>query len=912
MKEHRLYQREAVAAVAGGLAAGGTGQLHAACGTGKTFMCEQAAAALLSRGGVVAICVPSLLLVAQTLDHWRTAHGEQLDALAVCSDDTVADEVVDLAAVARVVKTTTQPEEIATWLGQCRAEELRLIVSTYLSAPRLAEAVRTVGHPLDFLILDEAHHLSGTPREETRQLVEDRAFLPSIRRLYTTATPRSGGGRAGALSMDDTAVFGPVLYSYPFAQAIAEGYLEDYRLMVIGVRDSECRTLLTDRQAEYVPGLGLPSLQTLAAQVALGRAFEHHHMRRVLTFHPRIEASRDFAHTLPATLRRHAHHVPCPYTGHVDGTMDHAQRERVLDGLRTLDGSPWAVVSNSRCLGEGVDVPAVDGVLFAHPKRSAVDVVQAVGRALRKHPDTPGHSTVIVPIVLPEEDEEIGDLDAGDYEVLWQVVRALRAHDEALGLALDHTPAGYQGQPADLPEKITVILPDGTTEKVLEQIKVMMVRQSRNPWWEGYAHARAFHAAHGHLKIPMNYVNEHGYRLWRWYQDCLKHRRRGWMGSDRIAALDDLQIIWDPHAASWAHHLEQARHFHACHGHLLIPQDHQTNDGIKLGRWLNRQRTAYKRNTLHPDRQAALEELGIVWDTRADNWQRTLAAARAYRDHHGHLDVPYEYVADNGVALGKALSNARTQLHRGTLTADRVETLTSLGMLWQPQRSRARDAFDAFHAACRRHLDTGGQELLALPNDYRMPDGYPLGARIAYYRNRKTALPPDQEQQFHALGLAALKPDAAWERNLAALTAFAQREGHLKVPNGHHENGVNLASLLSRLRTARTRGTLPTDRAQTLEDLGIDWNPSTTIWADFLAACRTYIAGNGPMPTTLPNGFTTPDGYALAQRLDYYRQRAGSGQLTPEQVQQMLDLGIRPSIPRRRTPASNSRSTARQ
>ncbi|MER5354616.1 Helicase associated domain protein [Kitasatospora sp. NPDC002551] len=887
-EQERPYQTEAVAALAAGLRESPLGQLHAACGSGKTLMAQRATERLLPAGGTVAVLTPSLALTAQTLSSWqRNAATPIHAALAVCFDDTVADAPAHLPDLH--IPVTTDPTAIAAWLPE-PADGLRLIVGTYASAERLAEAVRATA-PLDLLILDEAHHLAGRPDATTRRVV-DRAFLPAQRRLYMTATPRinrSGAERHGHLSMDDPDVFGPVLYNYSFARGIAEGYLEDYRLVVVGISDREARSLLADEQHEYVEEIGAPSLQTLVAQAALIKANSLHRARRVLTFHHRVAQAADFARTLPGTAARLG--AIAPIFSHVHGEMSHAVRDRVLDHLRHPPEDGWTVVSNARCLGEGVDVPAVDAILFAHPKRSAVDIVQAVGRALRPHADAAGPSTIIVPLVLPEEDGEVGDLDPGDYDILWQVVRALRAHDEPLGTDLDvQRSHGHVDNPG-LPQKITVVLPQGTTQRVLATLTTLLVRQTTSPWWEGYGHAATFYATHGHLRVPTDYLTPDGYRLWRWMQDATKHRRRGWLSPDRIEALDKLGMVWEPHQQAWENAYQAAADYHAANGHLRIPQDYTDSCGFQLGRWINRQRAQQRAGRLSADRAERLGKLGMVWNVLDADWQNCLAAARTYRERHGHLAVPEDYTAPDGTPLGRTLSNLRIGRRKGTIAVDRAAALDQLGMVWEPQQERAAAEWDRFVHAARRHLARPGVRNLQLPRGWCDPeDDYPLAAKLATYRQRAADLTDEQRALLAELAptrtTATAQNDAA-----AAMRRFHAEHGHLRVPSTYRTaDGALLYPLLDRLRGWYRKGTLLPEVQRDLEELGLPLRPSDP-WPDFLDAARRWYADHEPGQLP-PRGYIDTTGYPFAQRLGYYRHRAGTGQLPATRVEQLLALGV--------------------
>nr|WP_237532550.1 DEAD/DEAH box helicase [Streptomyces sp. SID8352] len=885
----RPYQQEAVKAIRGGIGSGGAGQVHMACGSGKTITAQRAAEELLPGGGTVAVLAPSLALVAQTLASWRECANVPLEkALAVCSDDTVMDAPVHTGDLPG--PSTTSADEIRAWLDE-PGSGLRLIAGTYMSAGRLADAVRGTGRPLDLLVLDEAHHLTGRPdfSESSARRVVDQAWMPARRRLYMTATPRidaAAAERHGYLSMDDRALFGPVLYSYSFSRAIAEGYLEDYRLLVLGVSDKEARALLADADREYVDAPGSQSLRTMAAQAALIKASRLYGLKRVLSFHPRVEQAAEFARSLPGVARSLG--APEPYSAHVHGGMDHQARARIVSRLHTPPGQGWAVLSNARCLGEGVDVPAVDGILFAHPKRSAVDIVQAVGRALRRDPDTPGPSTVIVPVVVPDEDGEIGDLDAGDYSTLWQVVRALRAHDEPLGLELDHQRSHLSADNPQLPGKITVVLPDGTSRSILDTLTVLTVRQSTSPWWEGYGHASAFRDAHGHLEVKDSYQSPAGYTLGKWLTQQRSAYRKGWLAADRVAALEELGIAWDPTAARWQRLLAAARSYRAEHGHLRVPTGYTAPDGYPLGKQLSARRSQYRSGELNPAWAADLTGLGMVWGPlRSAFWDTHDRLARCLRDH-GHLDVPDSYTDPDGYALGRRMRKVR-RAGPGALSAEEAAALDRLGFCWsgQEQRNRLIATVEEFHAA-HGHVD--------IPVAFEAPAGRvrPAGW-IAVALSGERHLTRAEVARLHAVGLPVPgQADPQWESNLAALRAYRAQHGHLDVPAKYvTPGGAALGTALATLRYKHRQGRLSADRVAALEKLGVVWSPREEQWGDFLAACDRYITEHGHLRVRVD--YVDAGGFPLGARIVFYRQLAkgrARGGLSPERRADLDSRGM--------------------
>jgi hypothetical protein len=361
------------------------------------------------------------------------------------------------------------------------------------------------------------------------------------------------------------------------------------------------------------------------------------------------------------------------------------QREKILDTLRNPPADGWAVVSNVRVLSEGVNIPELDAIAFGHPKKSTVDIVQAVGRALRGGGE--GEiATIIVPIVVPSADDDVTDLDPGDYQVLWDVVRALRTHDERLGTQLDraryHPEAGIGAEhPPPLPERISVYLPPGAADTVLDQLTVLTVRQSTSSWMESYGAAVRYHAEHGHLLVPGDHRTADGVRLGAWVK--AQRANVASLTPRRRALLDDLGMVWDVREAQWMRYYTAARGVHARTGELRIAVDAQV-DGLNLGAWLATQRHQRAKGRLSPDRVALLNELGMWWSA----FDAGLQACDRYIAHHGHLDVLTSYVDDHGYPLGTWLAKWRAK--PGTLDAEQRAELNARGMIW----SKAPDTRD--------------------------------------------------------------------------------------------------------------------------------------------------------------------------------------------------------------------------
>ena len=498
----RPDQRAAVDAVADGLAAADRGRLLMPCGTGKSVVALWAAERLSGKAGRVLYLVPSIALMDQTMREWAGQRAMPHRYLGVCSDIKVgrrADDP-DVSVSELAMPVTTDAAKIASELKVEAPEAMTTVFCTYQSLDKVALAQDPYGcPPFDLVICDEAHRTTGIHRtagtdDEASlfQRIHDEHYLLARRRLYMTATQRvyteaakakaKADGDDDVFSMEDEEQFGPLLYSMTFGEAIEQGLLSDYEVLVIGVGEDAYGDLLgpgarngvevttpagkteTVDYEDVVKLLGC--WDALADPTTLGPGGEDRkvgevtpgvrHCRRAIAFTNTVKSSAKAAAALTtltgraatdrasgggvgATLRLDADHV--------DGKMNAYQRSTKLSRLRSTDAEPSSepadrprarVLSNARCLTEGVDVPALDAVAFLAPKRSDIDIVQAVGRVMRTAPGkTVGY--VVLPVLVPEgklmKSAEV--LEGSDFKQVFRVLRALRSHDERLDVTVN-------------------------------------------------------------------------------------------------------------------------------------------------------------------------------------------------------------------------------------------------------------------------------------------------------------------------------------------------------------------------------------------------------------------------------------------------------------------------------------------
>ncbi|MCX4740865.1 DEAD/DEAH box helicase [Streptomyces antibioticus] len=790
----RDHQVEAVASIVRGLdvppggvpANGLRGQVHAACGTGKTVIAAAAAKRIAPRGRVL-VLVPTLDLLAQTVKAWRDA-GHRGPAVAVCSLQD------DPALWSMKVRATTNPVRLALWHGTGPVT----VYATYASLGVLAEAFEGVyGQrlaPMDLAVVDEAHRTSGSMGKAWAD-IHDQAKVPAYRRLYLTATPRIWQERPAhwevaegvrdalpqemAASMDDEAVFGPVLYKLSLASAVSRKLLARYQIIVLELQDPVVtpeRLTGEGRHAEEVRGQRLGALQA-----ALLHAMEQYNLQTCITFHHRTMEAQAYAEGLEAVAAKLYANRPERYPEQIWADWlcgEHVPEHRrdVLDAFGTTVRR--AVLSNCRVLGEGVDITSVDSVAFLDPKGAPHDIVQAVGRALRQKPGEGKLASLIVPVFLQPGEQPEDMFTSGSYRPLVKVLEGLRAHDEEAVelLAVPQEPQKDVAQPS-----VTIGTAPGEGEEesrlllrfaaprdpvtVANWISFNVIDTERQDWARGWAKLKTFTEREGHARVP--YAHREGATpLGQWVAEQRRAYSAGQLSSRRARRLEQLGMVWSVTDERFQENLEAARVYYEEHWTLCAPRTATALDR-KVGQWLSNLRRPGALDG-RPEWRAALEAVDEDWNPSwPAEWQRHYAALRELlRDEDGHTDV-LPGVTIHGMDIGRWLA-----------------------------RQRQHDVWQGLSAGQRERLE----QLGIVP------------------------LPPEAERQAPAT--TSNGASGAFEQGVAALAQYRARTGTVTVPRGHVERledgtEVRLGVFLSNARSRRAK--LSADKRQRLAGLGLDW-----------------------------------------------------------------------------------------
>lgn len=452
------------------------GKLIMACGTGKTFNSLRIAENETKGKGLVLFLVPSIALLGQTLREWSGDANEQINAICICSDPEISkkktknDDSDSFSVVDLALPASTNTKDIVNQfkhINEYGKKGMTVVFSTYQSIDVIARAQKEIIKAgfgeFDLIICDEAHRTTGVSLsgedESAFTKVHDDKYIKSKKRLYMTATPRlysddakSKAAQAEAIlcSMDDTKLYGEEIYRIGFGEAVERDLLTDYKVLILTLSDKDVppavqkmisdkeNEINTDDASKLIGCINALSKQVLGDEGII-KSTDPEPMQRAVAFCSSIAVSKKITATYNTATDAYISSLPADKkeqmvslaSKHIDGTMSAPERDELLGWLKSdMDENECRILTNVRCLSEGVDVPSLDAVMFLSARNSQVDVVQSVGRVMRKSPGKK-YGYIIIPVVVPSDVEADKALDDNErYKVVWTVLNALRAHDD--------------------------------------------------------------------------------------------------------------------------------------------------------------------------------------------------------------------------------------------------------------------------------------------------------------------------------------------------------------------------------------------------------------------------------------------------------------------------------------------------
>ena len=810
-RDPRPHQAEAINKVVSALTEQDRATAVMACGTGKTMVALWTAERMQAKR--ILVLLPSLALLKQTLEEWSqwTSWGDRYRFLCVCSDKTVArgKDNWSLHQSDTGFRVSTDPSEVGKFLKQT-GNAVQVVYSTYQSAHVIAEGLDDKSG-FDLAIFDEAHKTAGREGSkfafalnDTNLRIKKRLFMTATPRHYDIRKARTIEGDFKVTSMDDEAVYGPVAYRIPFAEAARQKIICDYKVLISVVDDGEVNEQMANGGVTLVDGEEL-SVEWVAHQIALQKAVEEVGASRIITFHSDVKTAQEFSGESAAGV---SSHLPDISTFHVNGSQTTAARSNLVDDFRKAEKG---LITNARCLTEGVDVPAVDMVAFMNPRKSKVDIVQAIGRAMRKAGPEKKFGYVVVPLFLNQDaDETIEEaLVRSDFSAVADVVNAMREQDDDLVDVIREMrfELGRDGafDPSIFEEKVSVIGSSIDLSELRDAINAQIVETLSARWDEMLGLLTVFKNREGHCNVLASYV-ENDQALGNWVSRQRQHS--GMLSSDQIKRLDALGFVWGELERRWEENFAALQAFHAREGHFRVPKGHVEN-GLKLRSWVSNQRI--QRNEISEDRIKRLDALGFVWSSFERQWEESFAALRDFHNREHHSDVFQKHI-ENGLRLGIWVGRQRKR--RDSLSSDQIKRLDALGFVWDVVGTRWEENFAALEAF------QGREHHCKVPREHT-ENGQNLRAWVSKQRKEKDQLTVDQIDRLNALGFIWNVVEFQWDENFAALRDFHNREHHCNVPRAHIEDGLQLGHWVNKQRSRRNK--LSADRIKRLKGVDFVW-----------------------------------------------------------------------------------------
>ena len=649
------HQEEALAAIVPTLQKESRATAIMACGTGKTLVTLWTAEQLGARK--ILVLLPSLALLRQTLHEWlKETSLDPLAYLCVCSDPTVKGDADEISTAQSDLdfEVSTNPEVVRRFLD-APFDGTKIVFSTYQSASVVGEALKP-GESFDLGIFDEAHKTAGREGSKLSFALRDEN-LAIAKRLFVTATPRhynprnknKSGDMEMVYSMDRPEVFGNRVYTLSFSQAAKREIICGYKVVISVITSEMVTNELINRGQVQISGDYVQARQ-VANQIALRDAVHKFGVERIFTFHNTVKSAASFVSSGNEGVHNH---LPEFGAFHVSGAMSTAQRERIMRDFRS---SSKGIMSNARCLTEGVDVPAVDMVAFLSPRRSLVDIVQATGRAMRKSPGK-DLGYVLVPLYVElEAGESIDEAVArANFDEIWDILQTLQEQDEVLAELISQsarTKASFK-EFGKNPIYDRIIIEGSILglNSIQSAVTTQILECLVSSWSLNYGKLQDFKEEYGHSNpdIDCVYLGTH---LGKWLSLQRSFYKKNKLTSERIEKLNLLGVNWSHTDFKWNKAFEALLEYKQINKHLNVPSSYVHNQ-FKLGQWVVTQRGYFKSGKLTKNRMKSLESIGFQFSldrTISPNLigfefltDSIFEEIKDFYNRNGHFNIPYDY-----------------------------------------------------------------------------------------------------------------------------------------------------------------------------------------------------------------------------------------------------------------------------
>jgi len=837
-KTPKPHQQEALAVLLPALTQHDRASAIMACGTGKTLVALWVVEQM--KADRVLVLVPSLALLRQLLHEWlRETNLPSLAYLCVCSDTSVTEGVDSIATTQTDLDfpVSTDAAAVRGFLDAPFSGK-KIVFSTYQSAQVVGAALQ-LDETFDLAVFDEAHKTAGREGRNYAFALDD-ANLFIRKRLFLTATPRHYNphhrdreGEAQLIfSMDRPEVYGPQVIRLTFAEAARLGIICGYKVIISVITSEIVTNELLSRGEVMVQGDAVRARQ-VANQLALRDAVGQYGANKIFTFHKTVKSAESFVAEGSEGV---SCHLPNFETFHVSGKMPTAQREREMRDFRAATS---AVMSNARCLTEGVDVPVVDMVAFLSPRRSRVDIVQATGRAMRKAPGK-NIGYVLVPLYVELNAGETVEaaVNRSDFDEVWDVLNSLQEQDDVLAELIrqfgEQKGSGKGFDDSRFSEHVDFGGPRLSLEMLRSAVATRCLDNLCSSWDIWFGKLKVFKERFGHCNVDTGWEKDPG--LWSWVSAQRTRQNKGLLSLERIQLLDGIGFAWDFQAQkrqeTWMKWYLELENYTKEQGNPNVPR---TYTNTKLASWVWIQRSRRDKDyggqpQLTKEQVELLDRLGFRWKVHEEKWQEQFEELKLFKKKHGHSNV--ELVADEKDTLLRWVKMQRSIVAQDKLDEDKKTQLDAIGFSWI---SKIYDAkWDEMYEILRNyHSEHGNADV---PNRWK-EDGR-LAAWVSKQRERrkKGIISDERIQRLDELGFTwQHRERGSWEDRYQELIEFKKKYGHCNAPLDYKEF-PKLGAFVNNMRVQRNAGILSGERINLLERIGFKWSSkeesNTSKWED--------------------------------------------------------------------------------
>ena len=573
-------------------------------------------------------------------------------------------------------------------------------------------------------------------------------------------------------------------------------------MIVIGVDDPMInkqiirRELLTTEKGKSLDA------ESLANNFAIYKSIKDYNLKKIITFHSRIKNANEFAgnfkniiNLLPES-ERNIKELTCQ---NISGLMKTSERNKIISNFKKNENN-CKILTNAKCLSEGVDIPELDGIAFIDPKKSQVDIIQAVGRVIRKSSEKK-IGTIIIPVYLGDTENIEDELFNSRFKDIWKIILALKSQDDYLTEVIDKMRVDLGSNRFNQNDltKIIFDMPLQLNPRFSKALKPLLVKNTSESWIENYGRLKEFFEQNGHTVIPQKEF------LGKWISTQRQEYKKNKLSKDRVEKLNKLNFIWDQKENDWFVNYEIIKGF--------------IKDGIDLSKldkksslsyWIGSQKFRYRKQTLEKYRLDLLNKINFAFNPIDENWNEKFnkykQLSERYKDLSNHTKIRQS-------ELGIWISTQRESYKKGKLSNERYQLLRSVNFIFDVSLNQWTGQFKKLKDFLKdndwKNLEP---KLVNWCNNQRV-------------RKRKGKLKANQIKLLEDLGIDWNPKDNSWGEYYEKLKIFKIEEGHLDVPS-KHEIGIWVVNQRKLFNTNK----LSTERIKLLDDLGFIWDTQKFRW----------------------------------------------------------------------------------